>query len=136
MPSHDSPRVRGRARNFAGKLAFWAVLAPIAVAAIAFSSVNRGPVQVDLWPFETTLEVPVFALVLACAFGGFVLGGIVSGLASAGARRQARNAARDADRFSRALTDARERIARLVRDAEAGKERAGALTISATDAAA
>ena len=136
MPSHDSPRVRGRARKIAGKLAFWAVVTPIGVAAIVFSSANGGPVRVDLWPFEVALEVPVFALVLACAFGGFVLGGTISGLAGVQIRRRARQAARDADRAHRALAGARGRIARLERDAEAGDERANALMISTTDVAA
>ena len=136
MASHDSPRVRGRARIIAGKLAIWAIVAPIAVVAIVFSSANRGPVRVDLWPFEYTLEIPVFALVLASAFGGFVLGGMISGLAGVQVRRRARHAARDADRLSRALTDARGRIARQERDAETGNARAVARTIPTTNAAA
>ncbi|MDP6602691.1 MAG: LapA family protein [Rhodospirillales bacterium] len=136
MPSHDSPRVRGRARKIAGKLAFWAVAAPIAVAAIVFSSANRGPVQIDLWPFEYPLEIRVFELVLASAFGGFVLGGFLSWLAGVQVRRRARHAARDVDRLSRALTDARERIARQERDAETGNERAVVRTIPTTSAAA
>ena len=136
MPSLDSPRVRGRAGKIAGKFAFWAGAAPIAVAAVAFSSANGDPVRVDLWPFEYALEVPLFALVLASAFGGFVFGGIVSGLAGARARRRARQAARDADHSRRALAVARERIADLERDAEAGTERADARMLSTTDAAA
>ncbi len=68
---------------------FWILLILIAPVVVAFTMSNSGPVNIDLWPISFSFELPVFAVVLAAIFIGFVCGGIVS-FVSAG-RRRARN---------------------------------------------
>ncbi len=62
---------------------------PLAAVVVAFTVSNRGMVHLDLWPAPYSLDVPVFAAVLAAAVVGFLGGAIVSFVAAG--RRRARN---------------------------------------------
>jgi uncharacterized integral membrane protein len=64
-------------------------MVPLAAVVVVFTISNRGVVSIDLWPAPYSLDVPVFAAVLAAALVGFLCGGIISFI-SAG-RRRARN---------------------------------------------
>ncbi|MDF2094663.1 LapA family protein [Aquibaculum arenosum] len=82
----------------------WIITIPLLVIAVVFAVVNRQPVAVQLWPFEITLQAPLFLVVLLAIFVGFVLGGIASWLA--------------AGRKRRAQRDERERLRRLEHEVE------------------
>lgn len=75
-------------------------MVPLAAIVVAFTVSNRGMVHLDLWPTSYSLDVPVFAAVLAAAIIGFLAGAVVSFVA-AGSRR-ARNR-----KLSRMLKDAK-----------------------------
>ena len=45
---------------------------------VAFTVSNRDRVIIDLWPAPLSLEIPIFAAVLAAVFFGFLIGGFVS----------------------------------------------------------
>ena len=62
---------------------------PLAAVVVFFTISNRGRVSIDLWPVPFSFEIPMFAAILAAAFGGFLAGAIISFI-SAGHRR-ARN---------------------------------------------
>ena len=64
-------------------------MVPLAAIVVVFTVSNRGMVHLDLWPTSYSLDVPVFAAVLAAAIIGFLAGAVVSFVA-AGSRR-ARN---------------------------------------------
>ena len=55
------------------KLISWIILAPLAIAVVAFSVSNRTPVTVEVWPLPFTWELPLFLVVLAGTFVGFVI---------------------------------------------------------------
>ena len=71
------------------RLLSWIILLPVAVAVVAFSVVNRAPVQLDLWPLPYTAETPVFLIILLSVFAGFVWGGLVAWVSAARGRRRA-----------------------------------------------
>ena len=71
------------------RLLSWIILLPVALAAVAFSVVNREPVALDLWPLPFTVETPVFLIVLICIFAGFVWGGMVAWVSAMRGRRGA-----------------------------------------------
>jgi uncharacterized integral membrane protein len=70
-------------------------LVPIAVVFVAFAVANRQAVVVSLDPFDQAhpafaLAVPLFALLLAVAIGGVVIGGVAAWLRQSKWRRAAR----------------------------------------------
>ena len=71
------------------RLLSWIILLPVALAAVAFSVVNREPVALDLWPLPFTVETPVFLIVLISIFAGFVWGGMVAWVSAMRGRRGA-----------------------------------------------
>ena len=71
------------------RLLSWIIGAPIALAAVSFSVVNREPVTLDLWPLPYTAETPVFLIILPGVFAGFVWGGLVAWISALRGRRRA-----------------------------------------------
>lgn len=105
------------------KVLFWIVMAPLAVAVIVFSLNNRTDVVVDLWPLDlVTVPLPVFALVLASLFAGFLAGGLTAWTSAGKTRKRARAETRRADRALEELADARESVARLEAEAEDNRD--------------
>jgi uncharacterized integral membrane protein len=71
------------------------VLLPIAIVFVAFAVANRQAVVVAFDPFDQVhpafaLAVPLFALLLAVAIGGVVIGGVAAWLRQSKWRRAAR----------------------------------------------
>ena len=53
---------------------------PCAVIVIVFSTSNRVVTNVDIWPFDYVIELPVFGVVLSSILIGFIFGSIFSWL--------------------------------------------------------
>lgn len=90
------------------KILFWITLLPIAVLAAAFAVNNRGDVSLNLEPFAFTLTLPVYLAVLAPAFVGFLIGGLVSWLSHGKLRRLARERNRRIGSLEREIAKLRE----------------------------
>ena len=95
------------------RLLLWIIGLPVAAAVIAFAARNRGPIPLDLGPFDYAPEPPVFAVVLGSLIAGFVLGGLVSWISSASRHRRARATARRLEAAERELARLRAKVATL-----------------------
>ena len=95
------------------KVFFWIVVMPLAAAVIVFSVNNRADVVLDLWPLDmVTQPLPVFSVVLAGLFAGFLIGGLVVWISAGKARRRARREGHRADRAEREIKEAEARLKR------------------------
>ena len=95
------------------KVFFWIVVMPLAAAVIVFSVNNRADVVLDLWPLDmVTQPLPVFSVVLAGLFAGFLIGGLVVWISGGKARRRARHERHRADRAEREIKEAEARLKR------------------------
>lgn len=50
------------------------ITAPLTLAALIFAIANRDPIFVRLWPFQVTVETPLFIVVLGALALGLVSG--------------------------------------------------------------
>lgn len=80
------------------------VLAPVALIVVLFSVANRAPVRVSLDPISRdapalTLDLPLFAVILAAIAVGILIGGFASWLAQGKHRKAARVNRREADKL-------------------------------------
>lgn len=87
----------------------WLFTLPLALLAVSFAISNRGHVALELWPLPFTMEVPLFALVLAVVVLGFLLGGLVAWMGQHSHRRAERQHQSRADRLARELEQAKTR---------------------------
>jgi uncharacterized integral membrane protein len=100
-------------RTPVSKVFFWIVVMPLAAAVIVFSVNNRADVVLDLWPLDmVTQPLPVFSVVLAGLFAGFLIGGLVVWISGGKARRRARREGHRADRAEREIKEAEARLKR------------------------
>jgi len=109
-----------------GRLISWIILAPLAVAVVAFSVSNRTLVTVEIWPLPFAWEMPLFLVVLAGVFAGFVIGGLVSWISGGKGRRRARARTRQAESAERELAYLRNKIAAM-EDSAAASAKTGLL---------
>jgi uncharacterized integral membrane protein len=77
------------------KIVMALILVPLAIALIAFAVANRRPVLISFDPFDlahpaVSLELPLFAVLLAFLLGGVVVGGAAAWLRQGKWRRAAR----------------------------------------------
>lgn len=80
------------------------VLVPVALIVVLFSVANRAPVRVSLDPISRdapalTLDLPLFAVILAAIAVGILIGGFASWLAQGKHRKAARVNRREADKL-------------------------------------
>ncbi|MGX1788100.1 LapA family protein [Bosea sp. NPDC055332] len=80
------------------------VLVPVALLVVLFSVANRAPVRVSLDPISRdapafTLDLPLFAVILAAIAVGILIGGFASWLAQGKHRKAARVNRREADKL-------------------------------------
>lgn len=85
----------------------WIVTLPLTVLAISFAVSNMTPVQIGLWPFVGTVEVPAFTLVLVTLVLGFLMGGVTVWLGQHRHRKAARQHQARADRLQKELDGTR-----------------------------
>jgi uncharacterized integral membrane protein len=90
------------------------VTLPAALVVVVFAVANRDEVAINLWPIETDLSVPFFAVVLGVFLAGFLVGAAIMWLS--------RSKERDRTRRLRYRTEELEReLNRLRRQADAAK---------------
>lgn len=101
------------------RLIFWLLVLVLSLVIIVFAVLNREPIEVDLWVYQTPL-IPAFVLTLIGVFIGFIWGGIVAWF-SAGKHRQ-----RIRDLRRRREADEREKaiLRRQIEKLQAGEKRA------------
>ncbi|MCW5700047.1 MAG: DUF1049 domain-containing protein [Rhodospirillales bacterium] len=87
------------------KLLFWIIALPLALIVIVFALNNRMLIDIDTWPLEYTLKVPLFGIALVGIFIGFLWGGIIAWIGAGKTRKRAR------DLHRRVETDQREKAA-------------------------
>ena len=96
----------------------------LAIVVVSFALSNRQRVTLDLWPFELSLELPLFLMVLLSFLIGFLAGGCVMWISAGTTRRQAREARRSAKHLER-------QVAELERRAPEGEPGGGGLPMVA-----
>ncbi|MCG8596994.1 MAG: LapA family protein [Kiloniellales bacterium] len=77
----------------------------LAIVVVSFALSNRQRVLLDLWPFEISLELPLFLMALLSFLIGFLAGGCVMWISGGASRRQARDARRNATRLERQVAE-------------------------------
>ena len=60
----------------------WLVTLPIAAVAVSFAVANRQLVDISFWPFDISIQAPLYLLTLGSCFAGFVGGAFVFWIAS------------------------------------------------------
>ena len=104
------------------KYILWVITLPLVIAVAVFSVANRGLVEISLWPF-TSVTLPLYLLLLASLFVGFLLGGLVAYFSAGSLRARAREARYRAEMLER-------ENARLKRDTVRAKETKSADALS------
>ncbi|MEM7226235.1 MAG: LapA family protein [Pseudomonadota bacterium] len=87
------------------------ITAPLAVIVVVFALTNRQVTEINLWPFGQEIAAPLFALVLGCAFIGFVIGAAVMWVSDGRVRKKRRAAEFRITNLEQELHDARRREA-------------------------
>lgn len=85
----------------------WLISIPLSAVAISFAVSNLTPVQLQLWPFIGSIEVPAFTLVLVTLVLAFFAGGITVWVGQHGHRKAERLHQARADRVQKELDDLR-----------------------------
>jgi uncharacterized integral membrane protein len=109
-------------------------LVPIAVVFVAFAVANRQAVVVSLDPFDQAhpafaLALPLFALLLAVAIGGVVVGGVAAWLRQSKWRRAARLAQARAREIAAELDQLKRQVGVAEPEKEVPRRYAPQLTI-------
>jgi len=96
------------------KIFSWAFLAILGVTIVILSMGNKGDVSFSFFPLPFEMQVPLFALILAGAFLGVLLGAVRASISVAKARSETRQGKREiaklqgeVTRLSRELETAR-----------------------------
>jgi uncharacterized integral membrane protein len=89
----------------------WIIVIALALILGAFAIHNHQAVTLDLWPLPfAEVKVAAFILVMAAAFVGFILGGLIAWIGGAASRRAAREKARALATTRRELEATRQRL--------------------------
>ena len=81
----------------------WIFTLPLALVIVVFAIANRDMVTFDLWPFELSVNAPLFVAILGSLFTGLLIGGLTAWLSSGKARWRARAAGRRAAELEREI---------------------------------
>lgn len=82
---------------------------PVTLVILVFALSNRGPVGLTLWPFDATIDLPIYLVVLGSLLVGFLLGGLIAWVAGGRARRQARRLRQETRRQEAEIADLKKR---------------------------
>lgn len=85
------------------RLIFWLVAVPVLVVTAFFVITNRAEVTVGLWPLTVDIRLPLWALILASLYLGFMIGAIAAWAAGHRHRARAREAQAEAHRLESEL---------------------------------
>ena len=91
----------------------WFVMALVACLFVIFAIANRELAVIRLWPFPFIFELPLYIMVIASIFGGFIWGALVMWCALGGSRRKAREMKIKAEQNARDLNIAREKLEKI-----------------------
>lgn len=97
------------------RLLLWIVLLALIFAAMAFAVSNAAPVTLSLWPFPSTWEAPLFAVVAAAVAVGLAVGVVYGWLMGGATRRRARMLNRENKALKSELDDLRAEQTRALR---------------------
>ena len=101
------------------RLIFWLLVLVLSVIIIVFAVLNREPVELDLWLYQTPF-IPVFVIFLIGIFIGFIWGGLVAWFSAGKSRQRARDLYRRVEAGEREKATLRRQIEKL----QAGEKRA------------
>ena len=90
----------------------WIITIPVTVIVVAFSLANRQMVTIDLWPFERTMDLPLFFVVLVALLVGFLIGGLIMWISDGKTRSRARAAFYQAQSLEREIAYLKRKQAR------------------------
>jgi uncharacterized integral membrane protein len=98
---------------------FWLLVLVLSLVIIVFAVLNREPVELDLWVYQTP-PIPAFVLTLIGIFIGFIWGGIVAWFSAGKSRQRVRDLRRrlEADEREKAI------LRREIEKLQAGEKRA------------
>lgn len=91
----------------------WIITLPLLAIAVIFAIQHRQRVALDLWPLPLQVEPPLYLLVLAAIFVGFVVGGVLTWLAQSRHRALARERRHRIGELERELTQRDRKIESL-----------------------
>ena len=97
------------------RLLLWIVLLALIFAAMVFAVSNADPVTLRFWPFPSSWDAPLFAIVAAAVAVGLVIGVVYGWLMGGTARRRARALARENKALTAELDDLRTERTRALR---------------------
>jgi uncharacterized integral membrane protein len=89
----------------------WLIGLPLAAVIVVFALSNRQDVAIGLWPFEQSLALPLFLVVLVPLIVGLALGLLVGSVRALRHRRAARTLAKRAERLEREVEGLKTRSA-------------------------
>jgi uncharacterized integral membrane protein len=101
------------------RLIFWLLVLVLSLVIIVFAVLNREPIELDLWVYQTP-PIPAFVLTLIGIFIGFIWGGIVAWISAGRYRRRIRDLRRHVEADEREKAILRRQIEKL----QAGEKRA------------
>ena len=91
----------------------WLMLVPILAAAVTFSLNNKHFLELNLWPFGLTVELPLYIAVFGALIFGVVLGSIVTWLGQGRVRSNLRGQVYEGEVARRELKSEREKLEAL-----------------------
>jgi lipopolysaccharide assembly protein A len=91
----------------------WLIAIPAIILVIAFSIANRETVSMGLWPLPYQLDAPLFAIMLAGVFVGFLWGAVVVWVSAGKLRRKAKTKAIQAQAAERELAFVKDKISQM-----------------------
>jgi uncharacterized integral membrane protein len=83
------------------RLLFWILGLPLLVLVALFAVANREPVAINLWPFASGFDMPLYAALGVALYAGIALGALVAWLAGGRNRSRRRAAVRRAAALER-----------------------------------
>jgi uncharacterized integral membrane protein len=117
-------------------LPFWILVVLAAVIAVFFVVPNRQPVDLTLWLLDYSVQLPLYLVLFASVFAGFVVGWIGCWFSQGRWRRQARERGRRIEHLEREAMKLTDQVTKLEADAAArlpGRELSVAHSGSAPD---
>ena len=93
--------------------ASWLMLVPILAAAVTFALNNKHFLELNLWPFGLTVELPLYLAFFGAMIFGVLLGSIVTWLGQGRVRSNLRGQVYDGEVARRELRSEREKVEAL-----------------------
>jgi len=102
------------------RLLLWIVLLALVFAAMVFAVSNADQVTLRLWPFPTSWDAPLYAIVTGALALGLAIGVFYGWLIGGAARRRARSLARENKALATEVDELRAERMRALRGPDTG----------------